>query len=307
MIHLMLGRDECTDARLDRACGEGIDGIVLPISTTRTGLQTSIDRIQKAGMSAWGYLMVGRDEQAAGARPDWLHTPPRKEWLQSFSGWEGATEASVWPWISVNNVEVFDYAVARIARLLNSSPGLDGFWLAGIQGAPPGCGCGAPICRSWDSSYGPKIATGPDTASEIAYTQVFIEACRDAVPFATLRPVLMSERAVLDGACPDCRAAHNHAWSARLHAALAAEPLLGEICTRELAEYNGTGATIVDVELIGRESSDNVRPRQVVFTTDAARAHAAVELGAAGAVLVESEVDWSWRPTAAHSAGERLS
>lgn len=192
-MHL-LAMEECTPERVAELAGWGATGIALPLTRTRSYLQTAIDTIQKAGLAAWGWIEVGRDEEAAQAHPEWMHMPQHSEWLQAFPDWIGSHRALVYPWVCVNNAETFVWAVHKVRRLANAYPGLDGCFLNDIQGPPAGCGCGNILCRSWDNSPGVKIAPTPYAHPELFFTVEFIRACQNALPGMRLVPVI----------CPEC-------------------------------------------------------------------------------------------------------
>jgi hypothetical protein len=191
-VHL-LAVEECTPERVDELAGRGATGIALPLTRTRSYLQTAIDTIQKAGLAAWGWIEIGRDEEAAEAHPEWMHMPQHPEWLQDFPDWTGGPQALVYPWVCVNNVETFAWAVQKVRRLANAYPGLDGCFLNDIQGPPVGCGCGNILCRSWDNSPGIKIAPAPYAQPELFFTAEFVRACQEILSSMPLVPVICSE------------------------------------------------------------------------------------------------------------------
>jgi hypothetical protein len=106
-----------------------------------------------------------------------MHLPQHHEWLEAFPEWNGSYKALVSPWLCVNNVEAFAYALERVTRLVDSSPPLEGLFLNDIQGAPVGCGCGNVLCRSWDNSPGEKIAPTPYKDPDTFFSKRFWEAC----------------------------------------------------------------------------------------------------------------------------------
>ena len=124
---------------------------------------------------------------------------------------------AVAPWVSVHNRAVFDYALAKIGALLDRVPArqnLAGVFLNDIQACPTGCGCGNPLCRSWDVSPGNKVAPSPFTHTEDYFTVRFVEAVASAHPDLAIIPVICSECEIgvtLGGIVnPDLETGHCH-------------------------------------------------------------------------------------------------
>lgn len=190
MLWMMYQHSGCTDDRLRESAERGAEVIVLPLEATRLAVSSAIDRIAKLGLRAWGWISVGRDEEAASLHPEWLHTPLATVWLDTFPGFPRTPLPRIAPYLCVNNAEVFSWGVQKVWRLANAYPGLEGILLADIQGAPSGCGCGSVLCRAFDRSPGPKVAPPAELRPEDCYSRLFLEACRDACPAVLLSPAL---------------------------------------------------------------------------------------------------------------------
>ena len=231
--------------RARRLIEEGYNAVTFDLSAGAQGADRAVSAARTAGLRAYGWIQVARDEKAARLHPEWLHTPQHHEWLQvtdhsvdravDHSRFEdrAATAASdaqhqtpdsehlpaVFPWVCVNNRAVFAYEQQRIRRILASAPKLDGLFLCDIQGAPMGCGCGNPLCRSWDNSTGKKVAPAPYQHPDKYFSREFVSAVRRNLPDVTILPVLCEEcengidvgpaaDPDLDGACHGVPCAH---------------------------------------------------------------------------------------------------
>jgi len=317
-------------ALLTRARQDQRDTIVLALDedTDRAGFGTAVQAVRAAGLQAAVWIEVGRDPAAAEAHPDWLNTPWHPEWLKAFPAWrtpEGAMPA-VMPWISVHTRAVFDYALNRIATLLNRLPGrevLAALFLNDVQGGPSGCGCGNALCRSWDVSPGTKVAPSPFTHTEDYFTVRFVEAVTAAHPDLTIVPVICSECEIgvtIGGlANPDLMTGHCHGitcgnpcggvYYPGLVRALAGQPLVGllsfyRLFGRDRALYgdeaawcaaifdgyrqqNPTGAVVALVQ------GWNLPTEFIAAQTEQARRG-----GASGELIALFPVDQSWWPVA---------
>lgn len=149
---------------------------------------------QAAGLSSHGWLQVARDLEAITAHPEWMHCPQHHEWLRRFPDFQGCHPAVVAPYIGLNTRPAFDYALQKTSRQIASAPWAETIWLADIQGAPLGCGCGNPACRSWDNAPGPKLASTPYDRPEILFPLEFYVSIQALLPERKLIPVL----------CPEC-------------------------------------------------------------------------------------------------------
>lgn len=206
---------------LRQACAEQhtVLAIVLHEETDRQAFSAALREVRAVGLLPYAWIEVGRDQRAAAAHPEWLNTPWHPEWLAAFPDWqtpEGMMPA-VAPWVSVHTRAVFDYALARITRLLagwSQNEGLQGIFLNDIQGGPTGCGCGNELCRSWDVSPGAKVAPSPFTHTEDYFTVRFLEAVTAACEGLHVIPVICSECEIgvtIGGIVnPDLSALHCH-------------------------------------------------------------------------------------------------
>ena len=157
------------------------EAAVFDLASETEGLRSACALAREIRIPVWGWIEVGRDAEAALAHPEWMHAPQHHEWLEAYPDWTGGRIALVAPWLCVNNRGAFDYALERVVRLVEAAPRLDGLLLNDIQGPPAGCGCGNVLCRSWDNSPGEKIAPTPYTNPDVFFSQVFWNACTQAL------------------------------------------------------------------------------------------------------------------------------
>jgi len=206
---------------LARARTERKNALVLELGagTERGAFAAAAGAARRAGLDVYAWIEVGRDPAAAAEHPEWLTTPWHPEWLTAFPHWQASEEMmpAVAPWVSVHNRAVFDYALGKIDALLGGLPAreaLSGVLLNDVQSCPTGCGCGNPLCRSWDVSPGTKVAPSPFTHTEDYFTVRFVDAVAAAHPDLTIIPVICSECEIgvtLGGiANPDLATGHCH-------------------------------------------------------------------------------------------------
>jgi hypothetical protein len=156
-------------------------------------IQSAKSEARALGLEPAFWFEVGRNEEAARAHPEWLHTPQHNEWLASFPEWEHET-ASIFPWLPLNNEAVFDFQLERVGRAASMLEPGDSIFLNDVQNSPAGCGCGNLQCRSWDNSPGDKVAPSPYDHQDAYFTAIFLDAARRANPSLKLIPVV----------CPEC-------------------------------------------------------------------------------------------------------
>lgn len=319
-LHL-LAFEECTRERVHALGAQGATGIALPLLRTRSPLQSAIDTIQKAGLAAWGWIEIGRSEEAAQAHPEWMHAPQHHEWLQAFPQWQGGRTACIYPWVCVNNVETFYWALDRVRRLALAFPGLDGLILNDIQGAPAGCGCGNILCRSWDNSPGEKIAPTPYANPDVFFSEVFLRTCQEAVPGMPVLPVVCGECEIgitmagvespdeMLGMCRGipCSRPCALVYYPGLARALERQPRVGlltpyKLFGRDVPLYGGTAAWVraaverhlslaPKTSLFAVTQGWGVSPAERTAQIEQARAG-----GAEGILVLETPIDQSWKP-----------
>jgi hypothetical protein len=149
---------------------------------------------KEAGIMSTAWLSASRDPEAAMAHPDWMHAPQHHEWLQKFPGFTGTHPALVASYIGLNTRSAFDYAIDKLSLILSANPWAETVYLSDIQGAPMGCGCGNPLCRSWDNAPGEKIAESPYNKPIILFPLVFWQTLQTRFPERVIVPIL----------CPEC-------------------------------------------------------------------------------------------------------
>jgi hypothetical protein len=145
------------------------------------------------GIEAAFWVEVGRNEEAARAHTEWLHTPQHDEWLVPFPEWEAET-AAVFPWLPLNNKAVFNFQLERMRRAAALLEAGDSIFLNNVQNPPAGCGCGNLQCRSWDNSPGDKVAPSPYDRQDVYFTAIFMDALKAEHPELKMIPVI----------CPEC-------------------------------------------------------------------------------------------------------
>jgi hypothetical protein len=228
--------------------------------------------------------------------------------------------------VSVHSRAVFDYALARIGSLLEALPGraaLAGVFLNDVQSCPSGCGCGNPLCRSWDVSPGPKVAPSPFTHTEDYFTVRFVDAVAAAHPDLAIIPVICSECEIgmtLGGvANPDLATGHCHGVTCGNPCGAIYYPglvraLRGQACVGLLSLYRALGralplygpeaawcAAILDGyrqhnpsgPVVSLLQGWDVTPEQV-----AAQVEQAERGGADGHVIALLPIEQSWWPVA---------
>lgn len=179
---------------IEQAQGLGCNAIAWTLDTPS---EAAIRATQAAGLQIHAWLQVARDPEAVAQHPEWMHCPQHHEWLRRFPGYQGTHPAVVAPYIGLNTQAAFQYALAKTIEKIQSAVWAQRVWLADIQGAPMGCGCGNPCCRSWDNAPGPKLASTPYDRPEVLFPLEFYGAVRAALPDTEVVPVL----------CPECERA----------------------------------------------------------------------------------------------------
>lgn len=149
---------------------------------------------KQQGLRNEGWLQVARDPQAALAHPEWMHCPQHHEWLRLFPDYTGGHPALVSHYIGLNTVDAFQYGQRRVAGFAQANGWLTRLWLADIQGAPMGCGCGNPCCRSWDNAPGAKLAPTPYEHPTLLFPLEFYKTLRATLGSVEIVPIL----------CPEC-------------------------------------------------------------------------------------------------------
>jgi hypothetical protein len=297
--------EECLPERVRQLADEGATAIALPLQRTRSPLQSAIEIVQKEGLGCWGWIDVGRDEEIVQAHPEWMHAPPNPQWLQAFPDYTGGHPACVYPWVCVNNVETFSWALTKVRRLTQAYPSLDGYFLHDIQGAPTGCGCGDILCRSWDNSPGLKIAAASGSRPEPLFPVEFVQACREEASGAMFVPILCVERE--DGApCPRSCAPDYLAGLARALERGSRVGLLTpfKLFGRDTPRYGEPAAWVRRVVFHYLSLAPKTSLLAVVQGWDVTAQERDAQIaqaqsgGAQGVLILESAIDQSWRPVA---------
>jgi hypothetical protein len=149
------GKLQVDQSLLKKLQDKSYNTIVLDISqmSDKGGLRKLKKKIDTKGFRVYYWIEVGRDIQAASIHPQWLHRPHKLNFY-------GNKPVVVFPWVSVNNLEVFQYEFEKVNNLLETAgiKDVEGVFLNDIQSAPEGCGCGNALCRMWDNSLGEKVS-----------------------------------------------------------------------------------------------------------------------------------------------------
>jgi len=147
--------------------------------TLEAGAPAASELAGEQDFESQGWISVARDPIAAADHPEWMHMPQHPEWLRRHPDFAGGHPALVAPYIGLNTVAAFEHAIARIDMLAAQNPWAKTIWLSDIQGPPMGCGCGNPVCRSWDNAPGPKVAPTPyDRPDKFFTVELLREVCR---------------------------------------------------------------------------------------------------------------------------------
>lgn len=298
-----LSFEACLPERVQRLADEGATAIVLPLKQTRSPLQSAIEIVQKQGLGCWGWIDVGRDEEIVQAHPEWMHAPQNPQWLRAFPDYAGGHPACVYPWVCVNNLETFSWALTKVRRLTQAYPSLDGYLLHDIQGAPTGCGCGDILCRLQDSSPGLKMAPASAHPPQVFFPAEFLQACREEAPGAMFVPILCVE---CDPGAP-CPRSCPMDYLAGLARALERGSRVGlltpcKLFGRESPLYGEPAAWVRRVvshylSLAPQTSLfAAVQGWDVMAEERAAQIAQAQAGGAQGILILESAIDQSWRP-----------
>lgn len=166
----------------------GAEAIAL---TLGEGFSESASRVRQAGLRVHAWWQAARDLEAAAEHPSWQHMPQHHEWLRRYPEWQGGHPAVVGGWIGLNTTAAADHALRRLLDHWSSEAEM--LWLGDIQGPPMGCGCGNPICRSWDNAPGEKVAPSTYSSPDLLFPLEFFRSVRQALPSVPITPVLCAE------------------------------------------------------------------------------------------------------------------
>lgn len=297
-------------------------------SSAVTALRAAVASAQAAGLAIDYWIEVGRDPAAAAINAAWLHRPHKTV----FYGGEAVVVAE---WVCINNKEVFDYELEKVARILAAAPRAAGrrVFLNDVLGAPEGCGCGNALCRLWDGSIGEKIALGEGPGAfggDPVAPILFAEAIEERFPGLAAVPVITEE----------CEAGVTHAGVAdaettlgygrmlcthpdalesypRLVHLLATRPAIGLLALdrtfgRDDPAFGDPGAWVGAVLDRYRDVDAKQKVWIVVEGWDLGmasvrdRLRAAEAHGAAGAIVARKRIDQSWTVVPAADIGTAL-
>ncbi|MCH7760194.1 hypothetical protein IIA15_02155 [candidate division TA06 bacterium] len=166
--------------------------IVVDISNLdeKVNMRTIKKEIDREGLKVYYWIGVGRDILAASKHSEWLHRPHKLNFY-------GNKPVVVYPWVSINNFEVFEYEFKKVNGLVERAgkEGVMGVFLNDIQSAPEGCGCGNALCRMWDNSIGAKISgEEPIFFGENPIAPFrFVQAVEKVYPQLEVIPVIVEE------------------------------------------------------------------------------------------------------------------
>ncbi|HWE35464.1 MAG TPA: hypothetical protein VG406_02750 [Isosphaeraceae bacterium] len=155
----------------------GATAVVVALDEETKGRWREVaDRVERAGMTLWPWVEVGRNPALADAHPDWMAATGghHDDWRRRFPDAPKAKEGEVikaWPWVPIGYAPAFDAHRRRLKTLLTDLPGAwAGVFLNDLQAGPSSCGCGNDQCR-WALDYGtPPTAErtpGDDAAARL--------------------------------------------------------------------------------------------------------------------------------------------
>ena len=178
--------DRVDAALVDKLAGEGYRSLLLEIS--RGDGREAAELASRAGLRVGAWITVGRDPKAVAAHPEWMNVPRHMDMTGDLPG-------KVWPWVSIDNVDVFEYEFQRVVELVEEADWAEVIYLSELQAGPAGCGCGSLLCKSWDNSPGKKISGGNPYDSGHVPVQVskFMYDLREKFRKTRFVPVLTSE------------------------------------------------------------------------------------------------------------------
>ena len=180
----------------------GATAVVVTLDeTTKADWRAVAERVDRAGMTPWPWIEVGRNPAMAEAHGDWMAATGghHDDWRKRFPSAPKAKPGEVvkaWPWVPIGYAPAFDAHRERLKTLLSDLPGAwTGVFLNDLQAGPSSCGCGNDQCR-WALDYGtPSTAAktpGDDPAARL------VAELRARHPEKTVVPVWVTECEPID-------------------------------------------------------------------------------------------------------------
>jgi hypothetical protein len=225
--------ERLTPAFLAEWKGHGATSVLVALDErTKQRWGTVADSVDRAGMTLWPWIEVGRNPAMADAHPEWMaatgghHADWRRRFPQAPKPKEGEV-IKAWPWVPIGYAAAFDAHRDRLRSLLADLPGKwSGVFLNDLQAGPSSCGCGNDQCR-WALDYGIKPTAqripGDEAASKL------VAEIQTRLPDKGVVPVWVTECETIDlpgaphgtGLCGtvgcakgDCWPRYARAWNA---------------------------------------------------------------------------------------------
>ena len=308
----------------------GFQAVVLLLKDRDTeSVQSSAERVRKAGLDLYYWIEVARNVDLAEEHPGWMASlQGHKDWRKRFESHNnpGPGEvAKTYPWVPILYKETFAAHLERVERLLRDLPDARGLFLNDLQGGPSACGCGSTFCR-WTSDYGAIRTATPYTRPERHFSTVvsaaadFVQTVQQRRPSTEVIPVWLTECEEHDkpGICGNVGCYRGYCWmyyERQLDLLVPNVRRLGVLATfkslgRDLPVY-GEKAGWVKWALDTYRALPPAKEKKVIESerllavlqgwdvTDEeieAQIQKTVEARAGGYVLALVEIDQSWEP-----------
>jgi hypothetical protein len=311
-----------TDQTLARWKARGATAVVVPLDeATKREWEPMARRVERAGMSLWPWVEIGRNPALADTHPEWMAAPGghHDDWRRRFPDAPKAGPGEVvkaWPWVPIGYAPAFEAHRERLKTLLADLPGAwSGVFLNDLQAGPSSCGCGNDQCR-WALDYGTP-STAPRTPGDDAAARIVAELIARH-PGKTVVPVWVTECETIDlpdapsstGLCGrvgcargDCWPRYVRAWNPLLRAtdgplAVAVWP---EVFHRDPKGWMPTALDLFQRPPQGGTPLPADRTIAVVQAwgrtdDDADRLREAAEWLAPGWVVMLDPIEQSWEP-----------
>jgi hypothetical protein len=156
---------------------KGVTSVVVRLDeATKPRWGVTAEVVERAGMTLWPWIEVGRNPAMADAHPGWMAAigGHHHDWRSRFPDAPKPRAGEVikaWPWVPIGYAPAFEAHRDRLKALLDGLPGRwAGVFVNDLQAGPSSCGCGNDQCR-WALDYGsPSTAArtpGDDAAARI--------------------------------------------------------------------------------------------------------------------------------------------
>ena len=320
---VLVGLERVTPAFLATWKANGATSIVVRLDEGSRPRWGAMARdVEKAGMTLWPWVEVGRNPVMADAHPEWMATigGHHADWRSRFPKAPASRAGEVikaWPWVPIGYAAAFDAHRDRLQRLLTDLPGSwSGVFLNDLQAGPSSCGCGNDQCR-WALDYGSPATTarrpGEDSAAKFVaelsgrhpnkvIVPVWVTECEAGdLPDARLGTKLCGSVACATGTCWPAYAGQ---WNPLLKATSGpiAVGLWSEAFRRDPASWNETALALFQGPPRGATPLDTAKTIAVLqawgMPEASQKALANRVKTPSGWVLAIDAIDQSWEPRA---------